>query len=160
MARMILATSQQEYQLAATLFQEYADHIGIDLGFQNFQTEMQQLASQYASPHGALYLIYDPKDQPIGCFAVRKFEAGIAELKRMYLKTSARGTGIGQKMLLKSIRVASNLGYQKMRLDTLPSMKPAFKLYEQAGFYEIPAYRHNPIPEAKFYEIDLNSTLS
>ncbi|MDW3190833.1 MAG: GNAT family N-acetyltransferase [Cytophagales bacterium] len=148
------AKSPEAFQLAVDLFKEYADQIETDLSFQNFDEEMENIEHQYSKPWGTLYLIYQ-KEALAGCFAIRKFESTICELKRMYLRTSARGSGLGKTMLLEAIEAAKSMQYQKMRLDTLPTMKPAIELYQKVGFYEIDPYRFNPIPDSKFFEIDL-----
>ncbi len=148
------AKSPEDFQLAVGLFKEYADQIEVDLSFQKFDEEMANIEHQYSKPWGVLYLIYY-REKLAGCFAIRKFESTICELKRMYLKESVRGSGLGKAMLLQSIEAAKSMQYQKMRLDTLPSMKLAIELYQKVGFYEIDPYRFNPIAGSKFFEIDL-----
>ena len=83
------------------------------------------------------------------------FEDAISELKRMYVNKNYRGQGLGKRLLIKSIEVGKELGYKKMRLDTLPTMKAAIGLYKKMGFYEIPAYRFNPIEGTKYFEMAL-----
>lgn len=147
--------SFEEYKVAADLFKEYAAQIGHDLAFQNFNEELQKIESHYSPPGGAIFIAYNEERMPLGCFAIRKFDSGICELKRMYLKKEARGLGIGKQLLRKAIEVGRDLGYQKMRLDTLPAMDSAIKLYEKTGFYKIEPYRFNPIEGALFYEFKL-----
>ena len=149
------ANSAEDYKIASELFQEYAKQIQVDLEFQNFKEEIADLAAQYAPPQGILYVVKNEKNSPIGCFAIRALEEQICELKRMYLKKEGRGKGIGKKMLYHSINAGRQLGYKKMRLDTLPTMHTAIALYKQNGFYEITPYRHNPIKGTKFLEIIL-----
>lgn len=146
----------EEYQLAVELFKEYASQIGVDLGFQNFVSEIEKIESHYSRPNGAVCIAYNEKEQPIGCFGIRRFENDICELKRMYLKKEARGLGIGKVILEKSLTVGKELGYKRMRLDTLPTMNAAIGLYEKIGFYEIEPYRFNPIRGSKYFEINLN----
>lgn len=148
--------TEQEYQQAVDLFKMYATQIGVDLEFQNFSQEIKNLQVQYARPSGVLYLAYDDPKFPLGCFGVRALDWPICELKRMFIVKEARGQGLGKRMLEKSIVCAKELGYSKMRLDTLPSMLPAIGLYTQAGFYEIEPYRFNPIKGAKYFEIDFS----
>jgi ribosomal protein S18 acetylase RimI-like enzyme len=150
------AKSSSDYEIAIKLFKEYASQIGIDLGFQNFNEEIENLESKYSRPKGVIYIAYNDENSPVGCFGIRAFDSTICELKRMYLKEEARGLGIGKLMMKKSITVAKELGYDKMRLDTLSSMLPAVGLYEKSGFYEIEPYYFNPIEEAKYFEISLN----
>ena len=70
----------------------------------------------------------------------------------MYLKPACRGKKVGKTLLDKAISLAQEIGYTKMRLDTLASMIPANKLYQSTGFYEIPAYYNNPLEDVKYYE--------
>ena len=149
------ANTEQEYQLAVGLFKMYADQIGVDLEFQNFSQEIENLQAQYARPSGVLFLAYADLGFPLGCFGIRALDGPICEIKRMFIVKEARGKGLGKRMLEKSIAVAKELGYAKMRLDTLPSMLPAIGLYTQAGFYEIEPYRYNPIEGTKYFELDL-----
>ena len=151
------ATTLAQYKAAAKLIQAYATQLNVDLSFQNFDQELKELTIQYARPKGILYLAYDQDQNPVGCFGIRAFENNICELKRMYLKASVRGMGIGKLLLTKAIKAGKELGYNTMRLDTLPSMQSAIGLYQKMGFYEIPPYRFNPIAGTKYFEIQLNS---
>lgn len=150
------ANSKKDYQQAAELFQMYASQIGVDLKFQNFSQEIKNLQAQYSRPFGILFLAYNAQEIPVGCFGIRALEGPICELKRMYVVKDTRGKGLGKRLLEKSIACAKELGYQKMRLDTLPSMLPAIGLYTKAGFYEIEPYRFNPIEGTKYFEIDFS----
>ena len=147
--------SHKEYKAAISLFKEYVSQINVDLSFQNFDKEIKEIKSQYSRPHGAIFIAYDFGKVPIGCSGLRRFEDSICELKRMYLKKEFRGRGIGKRLLIKSIEVGKELGYEKMRLDTLPSMESAIRLYKKIGFYEIKAYRFNPVEGTKYFEIQL-----
>ena len=104
--------SDYEYEIANTLFREYAIHIGIDLSFQNFDKELIELEKQYSRPNGVIFIVYNEDENPIGCFGIRKFTASICELKRMYLKKEARGIGIGKKLILKAIEISKELKYK------------------------------------------------
>jgi GNAT superfamily N-acetyltransferase len=149
------AQSENDYAIAKELFLEYASQLGVDLGFQNFDKEVETIKSEYALPEGALFIGFDREQNPIGCFAVRKFKDSVCELKRMYLQPRMQGHGAGSVMLKKAIAVAKELGYERMRLDTLPTMQAAINLYRKNGFYEIPPYRFNPIEGTKYFEIRL-----
>lgn len=152
MIKFLEINSPEDYLVASELFQEYAKSIGVDLGFQNFNEELANLEAQYSRPHGVLYLAKS-EELAVGCFAIRALDDNACELKRMYLREGARGKGVGKKMLELSIKVGKQLGYKKMRLDTLPTMQAAIGLYKSLGFYEIEPYRHNPIAGTKFLEI-------
>lgn len=147
--------SDGDYEVAIKLFEEYASQIGVDLSFQNFNDEIRDIKNQYSRPDGLIFLVFNDQNDPVGCFGIRKFEEGIGELKRMYLKDEARGQGLGKRMLKDAVKAGKALGYLKMRLDTLPSMNAAIGLYKSLGFYEIDAYRYNPISGTKYFEISL-----
>lgn len=152
MVKFKIAKSDQDFEIGKNLFQAYAKAIGIDLAFQNFDTELNNLKVQYHEPDGTLFLIYSQENQPIGCVGIRKLDDSICELKRMYLKASFRGKGIGKRMMEESIKAARKMGYEKIRLDTLATMTPAIKLYKKYDFHEIAPYRFNPIEGAIYFE--------
>ena len=149
---IIVAKSGEEYQQAGLLFRKYAEELGIDLSFQGFEKELVELEDQYGAPDGGLLLIKNKKGQFIGCAGIRKLQDRTAELKRMYIDQEGRGLGLGSCLLKRSLELAKLLGYQRLRLDTLPFMKSAIMMYEKEGFYQIEAYRFNPIEGTKFYE--------
>jgi len=140
---------------ARELFQEYAQSLGVNLCFQNFEQELAGLPGHYASPDGRLLLAeYD--GQLAGCVALHKWDNGICEMKRLYLRPSFRGKGLGRAIAEKIITDARSIGYQRMRLDTIePLMKDAVEMYRKLGFREIAPYRPNPIAGAMYMELQL-----
>ncbi|WP_353720011.1 GNAT family N-acetyltransferase [Dyadobacter sp. 676] len=149
--KMITAASDAQYEDAKRLFREYAASLPIDLGFQDFSGELDAVRAQYGPPAGALLLAY-AGERAVGCAGVRSKGDGIAELKRMYVQPEYRGHQLGRKLLERSIFVAAELGYRKIRLDTLAGMTGARRLYESFGFEEIPAYYANPHEDAIYME--------
>ena len=145
------AAGESDIPAIKELFREYARAIGIDLCFQNFDEELASLPGKYALPDGAL-LIAKSGGNACGCVALRKFDGEICEMKRLYVKPEFRKHGLGKDLVERIISEAKNRGYKFMRLDTLATMPSAIKLYKSFGFYEIPAYTFNPIPEAVYME--------
>jgi len=154
MFKIITVNTEPEYAAASALFKEYAEWLNIDLSFQNFEEELLQLKEMYSEPNGAIFLLQQTEDF-IGCVAIRKKENDIAELKRMYIKPTTRKNGGGTLLLEKALAAASQLGYKRIRLDTLANMTPAINLYKKHGFYEIAPYYFNPEENAVFFEREL-----
>ncbi len=151
---MIILPAQTDADIIAarTLFVEYADWLGVDLCFQGFQQELDGLPGDYAPPDGRLLLAIDG-DRAVGCVAIRKLGDGICEMKRLYVKSAYRGQGLGRRLAEAVIAEAKAIGYRKMRLDSLTSLKEAAGLYRSLRFVEIPPYRYNPLPDAVFMEL-------
>ncbi|HTJ11794.1 MAG TPA: GNAT family N-acetyltransferase [Dinghuibacter sp.] len=150
-----VASEAGDYATAAKLFKEYAADIGIDLAFQGFEGELTALQKQYGPPAGALILGY-VDGTAAACVGVRRLEDGVAELKRMYVQPAFRGHGLGAGLLERALKATRELGYRKIRLDTLATMLSARALYRRFGFYEIPAYRYNPHDDAVYMEAILS----
>ena len=136
------------------LFTEYAESLEIDLCFQDFERELADLPGDYAPPSGRLLVAMEDSGLA-GCVALRRIDEQDCEMKRLYVRPTYRGIGLGRKLAETVIAAARGAGYFKMRLDTLPSMQEAIKLYRSMGFGEIPSYRFNPIEGVKFMELDL-----
>lgn len=136
----------EDVDLIRRLFREYADSLGVDLAFQGFEDEMAAL------PDGYDVLLVHGED---GCVGVRPFGDGVCEMKRLYVRPSARGRGLGRELALAAVEHARTLGYRAMRLDTMPMMGEAQTLYASLGFVEIEPYRHNPVAGTRFMELRL-----
>ena len=154
MVRLVPARTEEDLSRARTLFEEYASSLHFGLDFQNFEKELAGLPGGYGPPEGRLLLAW-VQDQVGGCVALRKITREICEMKRLYVRPSFRRLGVGRVLVLAIIREARKIGYDRMRLDTVPSMKDAQVLYESLGFQKIPPYCHNPVPGAVFLELNL-----
>ena len=151
MNKIIVANIDEHYDVAISLFKEYASWLNVDLGFQNFDEELLKLQEMYAAPLGVI-LLCENNTEFTACVAVRNKGENIAELKRMYVKPAARKLGVAKNLLEQALSFAKNAGYKKIRLDTLATMTPAINLYKQFGFYEIEPYYFNPEKNAIFFE--------
>jgi putative acetyltransferase len=146
----VAAVGMPDLVEARALFREYADSLPFSLEFQDFERELAQLPGPYAPPRGALLLV-----RGAGCVGLRPLDGSTCEMKRLYVRPSARGRGIGRLLAEAVIAEGRRLGYARMRLDSTPGMESAQALYARLGFREIPAYRANPIPGTRFLELEL-----
>jgi putative acetyltransferase len=149
------ASSPSDLATARTLFQEYADDLGVDLCFQGFAEELAQLPGSYAPPHGRLLIAW-VDDFAAGCVALRQFSESICEMKRLFVRPAFRGRGIGKKLVDAIIREANEIGYTTMCLDTLPTLTAATQLYESVGFVRRAPYYDTPLIETVFMELALS----
>ena len=93
--------------------------------------------------------------RPMGCVMLRPLEGKVGEVKRMYVDRKSRRFGVARVMMERLFALAVELGYEKLRLDTLVRLQPANAFYRSLGFYSIPAYCYNPFDDPMFFEIDL-----
>ena len=141
--------------LAATrvIFRDYAQSLGIDLCFQNFEAELAALPGEYAPPQGALLLALVDAEVA-GCGALRALPesdyANACEMKRLYVRPAYRKFGLGRLLAQALFDRGRQAGYSAMLLDTLDEMEAARGLYASLGFEEIPPYYFNPIPGAHY----------
>ena len=158
--RLVEAGSAAQFAAARILFEEYARQIGtqmgIDLGFQNFTAELDELPTMYGPPTGCLYLA-SCADEWVGCCALRRFAEGVCEMKRLYIKPMLRGAHLGRRLAQSVVTKGCSLGYRRMVLDTAAEMVTAQTLYRSLGFRDTAAYYFNPMERVAYMELDLNS---
>ena len=151
-----LVREAHAYAELCALFREYQADIKIDLCFQDFEAELASVERIYASPHGAAYLARPLEGgAAAGCVALKASGPGIGEMKRLYVQPAYQGAGLGRALVLTILDRARQLGYTRIRLDTLPSMAAAQQLYRSLGFGKIAAYYATPHPGTLYLELGL-----
>jgi ribosomal protein S18 acetylase RimI-like enzyme len=150
------ALTDTEIEAVRRLFREYEAFLDVDLGFQNFDVEFAGLPGKYARPDGDLLIGLDG-DRILGCVAVRRLDDHVCEMKRLYVRPEARGTGLGRRLAEQIIEIARELGYSLMRLDTLDRLTEAMDLYETLGFRRTAPYYENPLQGVVYWELSLVS---
>lgn len=162
------ATSSHDISAIRSLFTAYTSSLNLDLSFQSYAEELAGLPGKYAAPNGCLLLARstisnsfndeENKREILGCVGLRPLdlEAGISEMKRLYVTPAGRGSGVGKALVERVIADARVMGYKQVKLDTLPSMQSAIRLYEQLGFEKGERYYDTPIEGTVFLELDLN----
>ncbi|KAM3420301.1 hypothetical protein BST61_g3585 [Cercospora zeina] len=160
MPEFTITAVQHPDDLADTiiLFKIYAQSLGIDLHFQDFDNEVSSMPGKYAPPTGALYLARNTAGEAMGCVGLRPLvgaDRTHCEMKRLYVDLKGRGMGIGKALAEKVIAEATRLGYEAMVLDTLESMGSARALYKALGFVEMEAYYETPLEDTHFLKLVL-----
>ena len=154
MVQIISARTHAHYQYARNLFIQYADTLGLDLECQGFSRELATLPGVYMPPLGCI-LLAELSGNFVGCVALRPLENKICEMKRLFVIPEYRGRDIGRILASAVIDRAREIGYEKMRLDTIESMKAARRLYHSLNFRTIQAYCYNPLENPSYMELDL-----
>ena len=147
---MITIEPAEDLSIVRELITEYANSLGVDLSFQDLDHELATLDAFYE-----LILLARDETRAAGCVALRRIDDAICEMKRLYVRPAFRGHDLGRKLAERIIDEARQRGYQRMRLDTLPTMTAAIPLYRSLGFVEIEPYRFNPVEGTRFMELAL-----
>ena len=156
--RTLTADDSQAIEQVRQYFRNYAAWLGVDLSYQNFDQEMASLPGAYTAPEGRLFFA-EVDGRPAGCVGVRPLpdRDGVCEMKRLYVAPEERGHGVGNALALAAIKAAKEIGYRKLIIDTLPSMRMALKLYRELGFTEAPSYYKTPVEGTMFLALDLDN---
>jgi len=150
--------SSKELLSARLIFSEYAQQLGVDLYFQNFDAELDDLPGEYCAPRGALLLAW-VDGELAGCCALRPIDnvdyPNAAEMKRLFVRKAFRRIGLGRQLAETVLDAARSAGYHCVLLDTIHDMESARALYVDIGFVEVPPYYHNPLPGAHYLKVNL-----
>jgi GNAT superfamily N-acetyltransferase len=150
------AEAPEHVEIIRALFREYAEAIGTNLEYQGFSAELAALPHPYVPPGGAL-LIARAGGEVAGCAGLRPIGDRMGEMKRLYVRSAHRKSGLGQQLVQAVIEAARRAGHRELRLDTLASMASAQALYRRLGFVEIPPYNTAHLPGTRFYSLDLTT---
>lgn len=152
-------TQPSDMDAVRDIFRDYADSLGIDLGFQHFEEELAALPGDYAPPRGQILLAM-VEGSVAGCCALRPLDTAdypnASEMKRLYVRKAFRGFGLGRQLAEAMLDVARQAGYACVLLDTLDGMESARALYADLGFEEIPPYYHNPVEGSHYLKVDIS----
>jgi putative acetyltransferase len=154
MAEIIHPDSSLLWETSRILVREYAASLNVSLDFQNFDEELLHFETEYAPPSGT-FLLARINNDFLACGALRRFSSSDCEMKRLYVRPAGRNLGLGRQLALTLIAEAKSLGYNRMLLDTLPTMHSAQSLYKSLGFQPTEAYRFNPIEGTTYLKLDL-----
>lgn len=147
----------KDLERVVTIFREYISSPSVSLDFQDYETEFASLPGKYANPEGRLLLAW--KDGAVvGCAALRKVDGSMCEMKRVYIRSTARGEGLGRRLIESILAEARDAGYSRICLDVLPEFVAAQNIYESLGFRPAPPVTFNPVPDTKFLGLDLVAT--
>jgi len=138
-----------------SIFREYIGSASVDLGFQDYEAEFATLPGRYAMPQGQILLVWQG-GQVVGCAALRPIDEATCEMKRVYLRSSTRGIGLGRKLVERILHEARAAGYHRICLDVLPEFTAATRIYETLGFQPAPPVSFNPVPGTQFLALDLS----
>jgi ribosomal protein S18 acetylase RimI-like enzyme len=149
------ARSTEDFRAVTRLFGDYAASLGVDLGYQDFAAEVANLPGKYRPPNGELFVGLDVAGEGLGCVALRPMADGDCEMKRLYVAPAARGLGLGRALVAAVVLRAREIGYSRIKLDTLPEMEAALAVYRRAGFAPIARYYDTPVAGTVFLGLAL-----
>lgn len=158
--QLITPDCAEDWHETRIVLREYAESLGIDLGFQGFEEELAGLPGAYAQP-GGLMLLATVDGAIAGSGAFRPLPdadyPNACEMKRLFVRPAFRRFGLGRILAQALMDRATEAGYSSMLLDTLDDMEAARGLYESLGFAEVPPFYFNPVPGAHYLKADLGA---
>jgi GNAT superfamily N-acetyltransferase len=121
-----------DFQLLAAELERHLRALDGDL--QEFTAELNRIG-----PIAQVLVAYK-EDRPIGCGAIREYEEGKAEIKRMYVRPAGRGQGIATRLLEQLEQWAREGGYTACVLETGLNQPEAIALYQKKGYRNVPLF--------------------
>jgi len=158
----------EDLETVRQLLQDYrqwlADHVvaavGTDstlpVGLGMIDKEIADLPGVYGPPRGEIILAFE-HEALVACGALHELEPRIGEIRRVYVRADHRGKGFGPRLTGALIARARELEYDRLRVDTLPTMDAAIQFYQEMGFRPIPAYWPHPVRGTLFFECDISN---
>ena len=139
----------------AKLFDEYKQELNVDISFQPVDETEEEIAKRYSEPLGKIFIAL-VDGQAAGVIAFHPMEdKNYCEFKRLFVRLQFRGLHVGNILMEHAINEAKSIGYHRIYLDTLSTLKPACHMYERFGFEQIDAYYYNPLPDVIYYRLNL-----
>ena len=154
MFEVVRAVFPDDLKDVLDLYREYVSSTSVDLSFQGNDQEFDLLPEKYSSEESKIFLLKKDR-KPVGCAAFRRLDESACEMKRVFIRPSARGSNMGTKLVDRVLQEAVVSGYKKICLDVLPEFKVALKLYRSYGFVEHPPVTNNPVPGTHFLGLNL-----
>jgi putative acetyltransferase len=136
------------------IWREFVASPSVSLAHQNNEVEFADLPGKYAGPRGRI-LLGSAAGSIDGCVALKPVDRTICEMKRLYVRPRARGTGLGFGLIERVIAEARAIGYAEMRLDVLAEFAQAKRLYAAFGFVPAEPISFNPLPGTRFLGLRL-----
>lgn len=113
-----------------------------ELGMPGYRTFRPDTAT-FVPPAG-VFLVVEVDGDPVGCGGVRMLEPARGEIKHLWIRPAARGTGLGRGLLAELERRAAGLGATEVVLDTNARLEAAQSLYRSSGYVDVDPYNDNP----------------
>lgn len=147
---LVPVETAQQREAARVLLVEYLRWVG-DIARKSYglsfdieamaRSDIEDRAKFYP-PSGRFYLVrHDERDVGVGC--LKRLVQGVGEIQRMYIQPHVRGIGAGRALVQRLLREARELGYTRVRLESLRALAPAHTLYRSVGFVEVEPYSDN-----------------
>lgn len=144
----------QDGEAVLDIWREFVASPSVNLDFQGYEAEFADIPGKYGAPEGRI-LLAQVGDQIKGTVSLRKVSETVCEMKRLYVRPSARGLRLGRKLTEMLITEAVHAGYSDMRLDVLAEFTSAQRLYANLGFVPAEPVSFNPLPGTLFLGLQL-----